>query len=503
MLLLSINTAFTDRNIWYVHPDSALNSIQAALDSCDNYDTVLVAPSTYHEHISWPGRSGIRLISEQGPDVTIIDADNNYRVLTLATGLDTFTTIDGFTITGGATGGSGGGILCNDNSQPLIQNNIIKDNTATDGGGIFVLSSAIIRNNKITQNGAVNGGGICCAANTSAMIYNNKILHNLGAGFPGMGGGIFVNTGSSEIFNNKIIGNEGYVGGGICCFDTNSTIFIMNNTLDSNSALWAGGGLYCTGAPNIIDNIFTQNTADYGGGLVYWYQNAAPTILQNIMRENTAVYGGAISDARWTGEFCLFDLSESEYIARNSTPVIERTMFIANTGNTGAAICCIWNTHPQIEACTFLDNNGDAIFCDSLSNPIIHNSNISGSGGFAVNNKSSSVILNAEYNWWGDSTGPYHPDSNPGGLGDSVSDYVDFIPWLYSPGVEEQPTIGSIVKPNTIGATIFAGPLQLPIDKTCRVFDITGRVVVPEKIKPGIYFIEVEGKITEKAVKIK
>jgi hypothetical protein len=53
------------------------------------------------------------------------------------------------------------------------------------------------------------------------------------------------------------------------------------------------------------------------------------------------------------------------------------------------------------------------------------------------------------------------------------------------------------------GATIFSGPLQLPKNKNCRVFDITGRVVMPDKIKPGIYFIEIDGRITGKVIKIR
>jgi len=51
--------------------------------------------------------------------------------------------------------------------------------------------------------------------------------------------------------------------------------------------------------------------------------------------------------------------------------------------------------------------------------------------------------------------------------------------------------------------TIFSGPLQLPKGKQCKVFDITGRVIAPQHIKPGIYFIEIEGKITEKVVKVR
>jgi hypothetical protein len=52
-------------------------------------------------------------------------------------------------------------------------------------------------------------------------------------------------------------------------------------------------------------------------------------------------------------------------------------------------------------------------------------------------------------------------------------------------------------------AAIFAGPLVLPADKKCKLFDIIGRTVVPDKIKPGIYFIEIDGQITRKIIKIR
>jgi len=51
--------------------------------------------------------------------------------------------------------------------------------------------------------------------------------------------------------------------------------------------------------------------------------------------------------------------------------------------------------------------------------------------------------------------------------------------------------------------TIFNGFLHFPEGKNNKVFDITGREVMPDKIKPGIYFIEVDGKITQKVIKIK
>jgi len=41
----------------------------------------------------------------------------------------------------------------------------------------------------------------------------------------------------------------------------------------------------------------------------------------------------------------------------------------------------------------------------------------------------STAVFDAISNWWGDATGPYHPTANSGGLGDEVSDNVDFSSW--------------------------------------------------------------------------
>lgn len=45
----------------------------------------------------------------------------------------------------------------------------------------------------------------------------------------------------------------------------------------------------------------------------------------------------------------------------------------------------------------------------------------------------ASLTVNAENNWWGHPSGPYHPTLNPGGLGNAVSDNVDFDPYMSAP----------------------------------------------------------------------
>ena len=59
------------------------------------------------------------------------------------------------------------------------------------------------------------------------------------------------------------------------------------------------------------------------------------------------------------------------------------------------------------------------------------------------------------------------------------------------------------IKPSYTGATIFSGPVLLPEGKKCRLFDITGREVATDKMRPGVYFIEMDGKIIQKVVKIR
>jgi hypothetical protein len=54
-----------------------------------------------------------------------------------------------------------------------------------------------------------------------------------------------------------------------------------------------------------------------------------------------------------------------------------------------------------------------------------------------------------------------------------------------------------------INATMISGAITLPHGKRCRIFDIAGRVVQPSKLLPGVYFIEIDGKVTSKVIKVR
>jgi hypothetical protein len=68
-------------------------------------------------------------------------------------------------------------------------------------------------------------------------------------------------------------------------------------------------------------------------------------------------------------------------------------------------------------------------------------------------------------------------------------------------GVSEQPT--RCHSSGYISSTIIRGALQLPKEKNYRIFDLTGRIVAPGTMRSGIYFLEVDGKIIQKIIKVR
>ncbi|KPJ73989.1 hypothetical protein AMJ52_02285 [candidate division TA06 bacterium DG_78] len=53
------------------------------------------------------------------------------------------------------------------------------------------------------------------------------------------------------------------------------------------------------------------------------------------------------------------------------------------------------------------------------------------------------------------------------------------------------------------GPTIISGPLILPEGKECTVYDISGRTLAIDRLIPGVYFIEINGRIIQKVIKIR
>jgi len=88
------------------------------------------------------------------------------------------------------------------------------------------------------------------------------------------------------------------------------------------------------------------------------------------------------------------------------------------------------------------DNRQGGIDLVSADNAIFNftNNSVENSGFlFSFRSGVSTEPINAENNWWGDPSGPWHETQNPNGLGGRILGNVDFTPWLGAPPNSEAP----------------------------------------------------------------
>ena len=105
-------------------------TIQGAIDNAVDGDTILVGDGTYTENLLINNKS-VFLISESGPDVTIIDGGASGSVIDIFGGGASNTVVSGFTIQNGFRGNfdlGGAGILIRASSPTITQNLITNNN---------------------------------------------------------------------------------------------------------------------------------------------------------------------------------------------------------------------------------------------------------------------------------------------------------------------------------------------------------------------------------------
>jgi hypothetical protein len=107
----------------------------------------------------------------------------------------------------------------------------------------------------------------------------------------------------------------------------------------------------------------------------------------------------------------------------NSAGIFTTTVYGPGTratvyGNT--ILDCSFGIHVGYRSTT-VDTSVVEATCNSIMN-----------NGTGIHSTGPQVL--ARSNWWGSDTGPNHPTLNPAGMGNPVSDYIDFVPWLSKPG---------------------------------------------------------------------
>jgi RHS repeat-associated protein len=218
----------------------------------------------------------------------------------------------------------------------------------------------------------------------------------------------------------------------------------FTSAADTGPNQWAG--LFFDGGTGELRQVTLRYTGQFNG-LVYSGLTARNVLTGEVRLESSRVIsnnGGAATDyglyllnsraaisgtlfqdnGNGTNDYAVYDTGA------NNTLVIVRST-IQNNGGHGLLVD---GGIASLRFVTIADNPGDGIhLTGSLVEFSALGSDIRGNGGFGLRNDTL-VEADARYNWWGDSTGPYHPNLNPGGLGQQVSDNVIFDPWLKAAG---------------------------------------------------------------------
>jgi len=379
--------------------DGCHASINAALAFAQENDTIRVAAGVYQENVfisrtvtlqgGWSPDFSIRDINNFSS--TINPLDNTQSVVAIqgqfGAPQTVAPTVDGFVISGGRAdlnSNHGGGLSIRD-SNALIISNTIENNVAfLLGGGVWVQRGAPrIQGNQIRNNLTVGlgqqayGGGVQLEA-TQALLSQNIFSRNVVSGTEAYGGGVQISsTGSGQVMlrQNQFISNTalahpnaapaelGY--GGALALGGGQAQF-YNNTMISNTAATAGGGIFIGGSFEDCCNLTGQN---------------------NLVQFNTAVQGGGIFVGGDGDDCCQFH--DTNTIVQN------------NSAENGGGLF-IDGQHAALEGSLFISNtavaDGGGLFIETGSMISFTNSaaiaNLAGQNGGAIYNSGLISVSN-------------------------------------------------------------------------------------------------------------
>ena len=302
------------------------DSIQTAIDSSTDGDTILVQPGVYTEIVNYSGKNVVvgSLFLTTGDtayiESTIIDGNANGRsVVVFRNGEDSSAVLTGLTIRNGDTdyGGGiyiressptishvvvtdchasrvGGGIYCALRAAPVISRAVITANTAGIGGGGFGcynLCEPVLINCTVSGNTTTYGGGLYTGMNNQVLLQDTDISDNHA---DGNGGGIY-STGSAllTILNCQITGNESGSDGGGIYSTSGGDISVVYTLVTDNHSEGAGGAVNFTIAQSSFTNVtFANNSANSGSGI--YIANDVSLDLRNCIIWNVddwAIFG--------------------------------------------------------------------------------------------------------------------------------------------------------------------------------------------------------------------
>ncbi len=374
---------------------NAYKSLQSALTAAAGGQQIWVAKGTYRpattdRTVSFVLKNGVAvyggfagtetLLSQRNftTNLTVLSGDigtlgiatdNSYHVVD-GSGVDSTAILDGFTIMDGySVGGfypdtaSGGGIFDSAGS-PTLNNLIVEDSQADNGGGM--------------ENYAGSHPTL-----THVTFKNDKASL--------AGGGMYNDASTPTLTNVTFSGNSAYDGAGMTNSHSNPTLTTV--TFTGNSATYGGGMYDDGGGPTLTGVTFSSNSAGKSGGWIF-DSASSPTLTQVTFSSNSAGDSGG-----------------GMYNDSPSNPVLTETIFDANTAVSNGGGIADEGSSPMLTDVTFSGNkvtsdvgNGGGMYNHNGSNAGLKNVTFSGNtvlhgfgGGMANFLSSDSFLSNVTF----------------------------------------------------------------------------------------------------------
>lgn len=241
---------------------------------------------------------------------------------------------------------------------------------------------------------------------------------------------------------------------------------------------FAGGGpnagniFYKTGAPAInISNSIIQYSSSHGINA----RSSSPRISNTVLTQNGGYGIFADLSLNYTVDSCTIsnNTTGGVLIGVNSTATITNSAVDSN----GIGIFISNSAAPTITKNYIRRNNVGIQFTGvGATQPTITQDTIINNITWGFLNTSTSTTVLARRNYWGSDAGPYNSSNNPTGLGDKVSNLVDFQPWtILAPVSPYIPVTGNITANTTWTSGVFWIKNDISVNNT---FKLT--------IKPGV-----------------
>lgn len=462
-----VSTAGNDANDG-LSPENAKLTIQAAIDIASTGDTVLVGPGTYDEQVV----IGESLTLQGAGDATIVKPSSATKLTYVRDGL--------FWYGSPNTKQIAGIIVANvpDGSAVTVKNLKVDESSVTtkpfeadylagvfyrETGGV-VDTVTIVGTGQWTPDRAY-GMYLSAATNTVTIEVKGSTITN----FDKEGINAEGNTLTVNIHHNTITGRGPTLAGDEVQNGVDvgrDAVGTVNYNTISNLAYqpeqwWAVGimfysyvsptGKSATAIGNIMDNcqigiIFknvngvAQGNTVSGGtvGLIgiYAEPNASGAWTASFVgntvsgvkddsfyHDNNAAIGANTYESVSLGASLTVTIDNNQLPGGGSTDADGISIGVG--GATGSIVATITNN--TVSGWQYGIRLSGALV-DAASSSANYN-NIAGNQAYGVYNGGSGM-LNTEYNWWGDPTGPRNPTTNPSATGNGVSGNIDYTPWL-------------------------------------------------------------------------